>query len=71
MLPRKKIYKIASFRQEEVAGKHVIKYHSSIDTIAITHEAHSREGFTLGAVLVAEWIQDKKGIFTMNDFIKI
>lgn len=63
--------KIASFRQEEVAGKHVIKYHSSIDTIAITHEAHSREGFTLGAVLVAEWIQDKKGIFTMNDFIKI
>ena len=63
--------KIASFRQEEVAGKHVIKYHSSIDTIAITHEAHSRDGFTLGAVLVAEWIQDKKGIFTMNDFIKI
>ncbi len=63
--------KIASFRQEEVAGKHVIKYHSSIDTIAITHEAHSREGFALGAVLVAEWIQDKKGIFTMNDFIKI
>ena len=63
--------KIASFRQEEVAGKHVIKYHSSIDTLAITHEAHSREGFTLGAVLVAEWIQDKKGIFTMNDFIKI
>ncbi len=63
--------KIASFRQEEVAGKHVINYHSSIDTIAITHEAHSREGFALGAVLVAEWIQDKKGIFTMNDFIKI
>ena len=63
--------KIASLRQAEVAGKHVINYHSSIDTIAITHEAHSREGFALGAVLVAEWIQDKKGIFTMNDFIKI
>ncbi len=63
--------KIASFRQAEVAGKHVINYHSSIDTLAITHEAHSREGFALGAVLVAEWIQDKKGIFTMNDFIKI
>jgi 4-hydroxy-tetrahydrodipicolinate reductase len=62
---------IASFRQAEVAGKHVINYRSPIDTIAITHEAHSREGFALGAVLVAEWIQDKKGIFTMNDFIKI
>ncbi len=62
---------IASIRQAEVTGKHVINYHSSIDTIAITHEAHSREGFALGAVLVAEWIQNKKGIFTMNDFIKI
>ena len=62
---------IASIRQAEVTGKHVINYHSSVDTIAITHEAHSREGFALGAVLVAEWIQNKKGIFTMNDFIKI
>ena len=62
---------IASIRQAEVTGKHVINYHSSIDTIAITHKAHSREGFALGAVLVAEWIQNKKGIFTMNDFIKI
>ena len=68
---KEKDVKIASFRQAEVSGKHVINYHSPIDTIAITHEAHSRKGFALGAVLVAEWIQDKKGIFTMNDFIKI
>ena len=68
---KEKDIKIASFRQAEVAGKHVINYHSPIDTLAITHEAHSRKGFALGAVLVAEWIQDKKGIFTMNDFIKI
>ena len=63
--------KIASFRQAEVAGKHVVTYKSAIDNLQITHEADSREGFALGAVLVAEWIQDKKGIFTMNDFIKI
>mgnify|MGYP001184523667 FL=1 len=63
--------KISSFRQAEVKGKHVINYRSPIDSIAITHEAHSRQGFALGAVLVAEWIPDKKGIVTMNDFIKI
>ena len=63
--------KISSFRQAEVTGKHVVNYRSPIDSIKITHEAQSRQGFALGAVLVAEWIPDKKGIVTMNDFIKI
>ena len=63
--------KISSFRKAEVAGKHAVKYTSPIDTIAITHEAHSRKGFALGAILVAEWIPYKKGIVTMNDFIKL
>ncbi len=63
--------KISSFRQAEVIGKHVVNYRSPIDSIEITHEAQSRKGFALGAVLVAEWISDKKGIVTMNDFIEI
>ena len=63
--------KISSFRQAEVIGKHEVNYRSPIDSIEITHEAQSRQGFALGAILVAEWIPDKKGIVTMNDFIKI
>jgi 4-hydroxy-tetrahydrodipicolinate reductase len=46
-----------------------VKYKSAIDDIEITHTAHSREGFALGAVLVAEWLREKKGCFTMNDFL--
>ena len=68
---RKDHLKISSFRQAEVIGKHEVNYRSPIDSIEITHEAQSRQGFALGAILVAEWIPDKKGIVTMNDFIKI
>ena len=68
---RKDHLKISSFRQAEVIGKHEVNYRSPIDWIEITHEAQSRQGFALGAILVAEWIPDKKGIVTMNDFIKI
>ena len=63
--------KISSFRQAEVTGKHVVNYSSPVDSLEIRHEAKSRQGFALGAVLVAEWIPAKKGIVTMNDFIKI
>jgi 4-hydroxy-tetrahydrodipicolinate reductase len=48
----------------------VVKYASLIDDIEIKHVAHTREGFALGAVMVAEWIQDKKGVLTMDDFLK-
>lgn len=61
---------IKAIRREEVPGTHTIEYKSSVDTITLEHEAHSREGFALGAVLVAEWIIDKKGILGMKDFIQ-
>ena len=58
-------------RTGEVPGTHTVQYKSGEDTIKIEHEAHSREGFALGAVITAEWIQDKKGIFSMNDVLNI
>lgn len=58
-------------RTGEVPGTHTIKYESSIDSITIEHEAHSRKGFALGAVIAAEWIQDKKGVFSMNDVLSL
>ena len=62
---------IKAKRIEGVIGTHKIKYKSSIDSIGISHEAHSREGFALGAILAAEWLQDKTGVFTMNDVLNI
>ena len=61
---------IQSFRIDDVPGTHVVKYASVIDDIEIKHTAHTREGFALGAVLVAEWIRDKKGVLNMDDFLK-
>ncbi len=62
---------INSFRIDPAPGTHTVKYKSAVDDIEITHTAHSREGFALGAVLVAEWLAGKKGIFTMDDFLKL
>ena len=61
---------IKSIRESEVFGTHAIQYNSAMDTISIEHKAHSREGFALGAVLVAEWIAGKKGVFNMQDFLQ-
>lgn len=61
---------IESFRIDQVPGTHIVKYESEIDDIEIKHIAHSREGFAKGAVMVAEWLKDKKGIYTMEDFLK-
>ncbi len=58
-------------RIENVPGTHEVTYTSAVDTIAIKHTAHSREGFALGAVIAAEWIADKKGIFSMKDVLNI
>ncbi|NQW27727.1 MAG: 4-hydroxy-tetrahydrodipicolinate reductase [Flammeovirgaceae bacterium] len=63
--------KINSLRKPEVPGTHRVVYESTIDKIEIKHEAYSRAGFAEGAVLVAEWIQHKKGVLTMNDFINL
>lgn len=62
---------INAMRSGEVPGTHEITYKSEIDSISIKHEAHNRKGFALGAVIAAEWIQDKKGIFGMNDVITV
>ena len=60
---------IISKRIDEVSGTHSVKYSSSIDDIEIIHTAHNRKGFALGAVLAAEFIADKKGIFSMKDVL--
>ncbi len=62
---------ITAKRIDDVKGTHIINYDSEIDTISIKHEAHSRDGFALGAILAAEWLVDKKGVFTMKDVLKI
>ena len=61
---------ILSSREGEVPGTHSLHYESEVDSIMIEHKAHSREGFAQGAVLVAEWIVDKKGVLSMKDFMK-
>jgi len=60
---------IESIRTEDVPGTHVVKYESEIDIIEIKHEAKNRNGFAFGAVLAAEYIRDKKGVFTMKDVL--
>lgn len=60
---------VISHRIDKVPGTHTITYSSEIDSIDITHTAHNRKGFALGAVIAAEWIANKKGIFTMNDVL--
>lgn len=66
---------ILALRKDDVPGTHIVKYDSSIDSIHLSHIAHNRRGFAMGAVLAAEWIQNKKGIFGMenviNELIKI
>jgi 4-hydroxy-tetrahydrodipicolinate reductase len=62
---------IEAKRIENVPGTHIIKYDSDIDSIHISHTAHNREGFALGAVVAAEWIIGKTGIFTMKDVLNI
>ena len=62
---------IISEREGEVPGTHIVKYSSVVDDIEIMHKAHSRKGFALGAVLAAEWLPGKQGVFGMNDMLKL
>jgi len=62
---------IESKRIEAVPGTHHVNYTSNVDTISVSHTAHSRQGFALGAVIAAEWIIGKTGVFTMNDVLNI
>tara|TARA_B100000575_G_C22955654_1_gene552483 strand:+ start:95 stop:814 length:720 start_codon:yes stop_codon:yes gene_type:complete len=61
--------KIDAQRKENITGTHSVNYRSEIDSISIIHEAHSRDGFALGAVIAAEWIISKKGVFSMHDVL--
>lgn len=69
--PKEKHLHIESERVGEVPGTHTINYHSEVDLIQISHEAKNRNGFALGAVIAAEWIKDKKGVFSMKDVLSI
>ncbi|MGN0212221.1 MAG: 4-hydroxy-tetrahydrodipicolinate reductase [Muribaculaceae bacterium] len=62
---------IAHERKGEVPGTHIINYTSEVDKITITHEAFSREGLALGAVVAAEWLNGKQGFYTMDNVIDL
>jgi 4-hydroxy-tetrahydrodipicolinate reductase len=62
---------IVAKRIPEVPGTHTVWYDSDVDTIEIKHTAHNRQGFALGAVIAAEWISDKTGVFSMKDVLNI
>jgi 4-hydroxy-tetrahydrodipicolinate reductase len=69
--PKNNELPITAKRIENVPGTHEITYDSAVDSIQIKHTAHSREGFALGAVVAAEWLEHKKGVFTMKDVLNI
>ena len=58
-------------RIDDVPGTHSVFYNSEVDFIEIKHVAHNREGFALGAVIAAEWIIGKKGVFSMKDVLDL
>ncbi|WP_294962969.1 4-hydroxy-tetrahydrodipicolinate reductase [uncultured Flavobacterium sp.] len=62
---------IEAKRIGEVPGTHTVTYDSPIDSIEIKHTAHNREGFALGAVIAAEWLAGKQGIFSMKDVLNL
>jgi len=62
---------IIAKRIPEVPGTHIVSYESEIDSIEMKHTAHSRKGFALGAVIAAEWLVNKKGVYTMKDVLNI
>ncbi len=70
-IPEQNEVAIWSAREGKVPGTHIVKYISDIDQIEISHVAHGREGFALGAVIAAEWIFGKKGVFGMKELLSI
>ena len=69
--PSKNEILIDAKRIENIPGTHSVFYDSSVDQIEIKHTAHNRDGFALGAVIAAEWLKDKKGVFTMKDVLSL
>lgn len=66
-IPKPQELLIESHRIEEVPGTHTVLYSSEVDQIEFKHTAHSRDGFALGAVVAAEWLQDKKGFYQVTE----
>lgn len=64
------LFALSAIRKDAVTGIHRVEYKSKNDAIRIEHEAFSRKGFALGAVLAAEWLPGKKGVFTMQDVLQ-
>lgn len=62
---------ITSKRERDIPGSHFVAYQSKIDRIEIAHIAHNRKGFALGAIVAAQWIINKQGVFTMSDVLKV
>lgn len=60
---------IKALRVGDVPGTHTVEYTSDIDSIELKHTAHNRRGFALGSVLAAEWLKDKKGVYSMEDML--
>jgi len=60
---------IKSIREDQVAGIHLVKYESENDELEIKHEARSRKGFAEGALMAAEWLIGKRGVFGMSDML--
>lgn len=60
---------IRAIREGEIPGTHTLEYRSSVDRIALTHEAYGREGFALGAVVAAEYLSERQGYHTMDDLL--
>ena len=62
---------IHSKREGDYAGTHIVNYNGPVDQIRIQHTAHSRQGFAEGAVVAAEWLLNKKGVFSMKDVLNL
>ena len=60
---------IVAIRKNDVPGTHTVAYQSAVDGLELTHTAHNRSGFAQGAVLAAQWLVGKKGVFTMSDML--
>ena len=66
----KQLLRVDHIRRGEVPGIHTVRYDSEADLITITHDAHNRKGFALGAVLAAEWAKSQQGLLTIQDYYK-
>lgn len=66
----KTVIPIEAIREGDVPGTHIVRYKSDTDSLEIKHEAHNRTGFAKGAILAAEWLIGKEGIFSMRDLLR-